>query len=211
MHSHQIVAQLRSSPAGSGSGIVQFVHQTRSQRSQGRHLLLLQCHLLHLLQTECHVAQDGLANLRTRGHQVPELVFAESQQMARAVGNDADRIRSVGEQRQLAEGRTGRHSYHAHLVSVRQLLGDMELSLQQDPEVMVRLALPRFTLIGATTRSGLLTAPLLTRFPIRERLDYYQADQLQEIVSIGPITPGVSPIQIKESLPGAGLVFLSMN
>jgi len=39
----------------------------------------------------------------------------------------------------------------------------------------VRLNLPRFTLIGATTRSGLLTAPLLTRFPMRERLDYYVA------------------------------------
>jgi Holliday junction DNA helicase RuvB len=47
----------------------------------------------------------------------------------------------------------------------------------------VRLNLPRFTLIGATTRSGLLTAPLLTRFPIRERLDYYHADQLQTIVA----------------------------
>ncbi|MGD1086029.1 MAG: Holliday junction branch migration DNA helicase RuvB [Verrucomicrobiota bacterium] len=47
----------------------------------------------------------------------------------------------------------------------------------------VRLNLPRFTLIGATTRSGLLTAPLLTRFPIRERLDYYHADQLQKIVA----------------------------
>jgi len=46
----------------------------------------------------------------------------------------------------------------------------------------VRLNLPRFTLIGATTRSGLLTAPLLTRFSIRERLDYYQAEQLQAIV-----------------------------
>jgi Holliday junction DNA helicase RuvB len=46
----------------------------------------------------------------------------------------------------------------------------------------VRLNLPRFTLIGATTRSGLLTAPLLTRFAIRERLDYYQAEQLEQIV-----------------------------
>jgi holliday junction DNA helicase RuvB len=36
----------------------------------------------------------------------------------------------------------------------------------------------RVTLSGATTRSGLLTAPLLARFPIRERLDYYQAEQL---------------------------------
>src|SRR2546421_3019385 len=35
---------------------------------------------------------------------------------------------------------------------------------------------------GATTRSGLLTAPLLTRFAVRERLDYYQTDQLQQIV-----------------------------
>ena len=33
-----------------------------------------------------------------------------------------------------------------------------------------------------TTRSGLLSSPLLTRFPVRERLDYYQADQLQTIV-----------------------------
>ena len=47
----------------------------------------------------------------------------------------------------------------------------------------MRLNLPRFTLIGATTRSGLLTAPLLTRFPVRERLDYYQADHLQSIVA----------------------------
>ena len=46
----------------------------------------------------------------------------------------------------------------------------------------VRLNLPRFTLIGATTRSGLLTAPLLTRFAIRERLDYYQAEELHKIV-----------------------------
>lgn len=47
----------------------------------------------------------------------------------------------------------------------------------------VRLNLPRFTLIGATTRSGLLTAPLLTRFPMRERLDYYQVADLQFIAT----------------------------
>jgi Holliday junction DNA helicase RuvB len=44
------------------------------------------------------------------------------------------------------------------------------------------LNLPRFTLIGATTRSGLLSAPLLTRFPVRERLDYYVAADLEKIV-----------------------------
>ncbi|HLH52826.1 MAG TPA: Holliday junction branch migration DNA helicase RuvB [Verrucomicrobiae bacterium] len=59
----------------------------------------------------------------------------------------------------------------------------LDIIIDQGPNARsVRLNLPRFTLIGATTRSGLLTAPLLTRFTIRERLDYYAADQLQEIV-----------------------------
>ncbi len=46
----------------------------------------------------------------------------------------------------------------------------------------VRIALPPFTLIGATTRKGLLTAPLRARFGIDFRYDYYTADLLQEIV-----------------------------
>jgi Holliday junction DNA helicase RuvB len=59
----------------------------------------------------------------------------------------------------------------------------LDIIIDQGPNARsVRLNLPRFTLIGATTRSGLLTAPLLTRFPIRERLDYYQVEQLQHIV-----------------------------
>jgi Holliday junction DNA helicase RuvB len=59
----------------------------------------------------------------------------------------------------------------------------LDIIIDQGPNARsVRLNLPRFTLIGATTRSGLLTAPLLTRFPVRERLDYYQADQLQSII-----------------------------
>jgi len=59
----------------------------------------------------------------------------------------------------------------------------LDIIIDQGPNARsVRLNLPRFTLIGATTRSGLLTAPLLDRFPIRERLDYYQAEQLREIV-----------------------------
>ncbi|HXJ59111.1 MAG TPA: Holliday junction branch migration DNA helicase RuvB [Verrucomicrobiae bacterium] len=59
----------------------------------------------------------------------------------------------------------------------------LDIIIDQGPNARsVRLNLPRFTLIGATTRSGLLTAPLLTRFPIRERLDYYDAEQLQKIV-----------------------------
>ncbi len=59
----------------------------------------------------------------------------------------------------------------------------LDIIIDQGPNARsVRLNLPRFTLIGATTRSGLLTAPLLTRFPISERLDYYHADQLEQIV-----------------------------
>jgi holliday junction DNA helicase RuvB len=59
----------------------------------------------------------------------------------------------------------------------------LDIIIDQGPNARsVRLNLPRFTLIGATTRSGLLTAPLLTRFPIRERLDYYCAEDLDKIV-----------------------------
>src|SRR2546430_10618852 len=58
----------------------------------------------------------------------------------------------------------------------------LDIIIDQGPNARsVRLNLPRFTFIGATTRSGLLTAPLLTRFAVRERLDYYQAEQLQPI------------------------------
>ena len=47
----------------------------------------------------------------------------------------------------------------------------------------IQLTLNPFTLVGATTRSGLLTAPLLSRFAIKQRLEYYTADTLQKIVS----------------------------
>jgi holliday junction DNA helicase RuvB len=46
----------------------------------------------------------------------------------------------------------------------------------------VRLSLPQFTLVGATTRKGLLTAPLRARFGIDFRYDYYSADLLRQIV-----------------------------
>lgn len=47
----------------------------------------------------------------------------------------------------------------------------------------VRLDLPRFTLIGATTRAGLLSAPLRDRFGVVSRLEYYSKDELSFIVS----------------------------
>lgn len=46
----------------------------------------------------------------------------------------------------------------------------------------LRLDLPRFTLVGATTRTGLLTGPLRDRFGMAFRLDYYSAEELAEIV-----------------------------
>lgn len=46
----------------------------------------------------------------------------------------------------------------------------------------VQINLNPFTLIGATTRSGLLTAPLLSRFGIKSRLEYYNAEVLKKII-----------------------------
>src|SRR6201746_1590482 len=46
----------------------------------------------------------------------------------------------------------------------------------------IQLTINPFTLVGATTRSGLLTAPLLSRFGIKSRLEYYNADVLKKIV-----------------------------
>ncbi len=46
----------------------------------------------------------------------------------------------------------------------------------------IRLDLPKFTLVGATTRAGMLTAPLRDRFGIINRLEYYTTEELSEII-----------------------------
>lgn len=46
----------------------------------------------------------------------------------------------------------------------------------------IRLDLPRFTLVGATTRAGMLTAPLRDRFGVVHRLEFYTVEELTEIV-----------------------------
>lgn len=46
----------------------------------------------------------------------------------------------------------------------------------------IRLELPRFTLVGATTRAGLLTAPLRDRFGVVQKLDFYTPEELEEII-----------------------------
>ncbi|MDP1579418.1 MAG: Holliday junction branch migration DNA helicase RuvB [Candidatus Didemnitutus sp.] len=59
----------------------------------------------------------------------------------------------------------------------------LDIMIDQGPNARsVRLSIPKFTLVGATTRSGLLTAPLRSRFTLNTRLDYYQRDTLIGIV-----------------------------
>ena len=59
----------------------------------------------------------------------------------------------------------------------------LDIMIDQGPNARsVRLTIPRFTLIGATTRSGLLTAPLRSRFTLNTRLDYYDHPTLDGIV-----------------------------
>lgn len=59
----------------------------------------------------------------------------------------------------------------------------IDIMIDQGPNARsVRLELPRFTLVGATTRIGLIAAPLRARFGLVNRLDYYVPDDLEEIV-----------------------------
>ena len=46
----------------------------------------------------------------------------------------------------------------------------------------IRLTLPQFTLVGATTRTGMITGPLRDRFGLVARLDYYEPDELEAII-----------------------------
>jgi Holliday junction DNA helicase RuvB len=62
----------------------------------------------------------------------------------------------------------------------------------------IRLELPPYTLVGATTRSGLLTSPLHERFGVRCRLDYYDAPEIQAIIHR---SAGILKVEIDE--PGA--------
>ena len=59
----------------------------------------------------------------------------------------------------------------------------IDIMIDQGPNARsVRLELPRFTLVGATTRIGLIAAPLRARFGLVNRLDYYDSHDLAEIV-----------------------------
>jgi Holliday junction DNA helicase RuvB len=59
----------------------------------------------------------------------------------------------------------------------------IDIMIDQGPNARsVRLNIPRFTLVGATTRTGLLTAPMRSRFTLQTRLDYYNHEDLYKIV-----------------------------
>lgn len=68
----------------------------------------------------------------------------------------------------------------------------IDIMIDQGPNARsVRLELPRFTLVGATTRIGLIAAPLRARFGLVNRLDYYVPENLAEIVTRSAAKLGV--------------------
>ncbi len=61
---------------------------------------------------------------------------------------------------------------------------NLDLVIGQGPAARtMKIELPRFTLVGATTRAGLITAPLRARFGIVHRLDFYRPEHLAKIVT----------------------------
>ncbi|MDZ4286608.1 MAG: Holliday junction branch migration DNA helicase RuvB [Prosthecobacter sp.] len=73
----------------------------------------------------------------------------------------------------------------------------LDIIIDQGPKARtIRIDLPPFTLVGATTRAGMLTAPMRSRFGIPNRLDYYTVEELQHIITRSarlmnvPIEPG---------------------
>ncbi len=72
----------------------------------------------------------------------------------------------------------------------------VDIIIDQGPNARsVRLHLPKFTLVGATTRSGMISSPLRSRFGMTCRLDYYGVEDLQKIVirSAGLLSVPVDP------------------
>jgi Holliday junction DNA helicase RuvB len=77
---------------------------------------------------------------------------------------------------------------------------ELDIMIGQGPSARsVKVPVQRFTLIGATTRTGLLTSPLRSRFGIVHRLDFYGEDDLREIVKRSARIIGV-PIDLDASV-----------
>src|SRR6188768_3746018 len=59
----------------------------------------------------------------------------------------------------------------------------LDIIIDQGPQARsLRLNLPKFNLVGATTRAGMVSAPLRSRFGMTARLDYYNAEEMQKII-----------------------------
>src|SRR5256886_17133113 len=79
------------------------------------------------------------------------------------------------------------------------LFRSLDIIIDQGPQASsLRLQLPKFSLIGATTRAGMVSAPLRSRFGMTARLDYYNAEEMQKIVRR---SAGLLDVQIDD--PGA--------
>ena len=77
---------------------------------------------------------------------------------------------------------------------------NLDIMIGQGPSARsIKLELPPFTLVGATTRAGLLTSPLRDRFGVVHRLDYYSSEELKTI-----ITRSSSILKIEIHPEGAG-------
>ncbi|MCX8034386.1 MAG: Holliday junction branch migration DNA helicase RuvB [Thermodesulfovibrio sp.] len=69
----------------------------------------------------------------------------------------------------------------------------LDIIVGQGPSARsIKINLPRFTLIGATTRTGLITSPLRDRFGVVFRLEFYSPDELKEIVKRSSSILGIS-------------------
>jgi len=70
--------------------------------------------------------------------------------------------------------------------------GELDIIIGKGPSARsIRIELPSFTLIGATTRAGLLSAPLRDRFGVSHRMDYYTEENLMDIIIRGAEILGV--------------------
>ena len=71
--------------------------------------------------------------------------------------------------------------------------GELEILIGKGPSARsIRIELPKFTLIGATTRAGQLSTPLRDRFGVTHRMEYYKLDELEEILRRGSKILGIS-------------------
>jgi Holliday junction DNA helicase RuvB len=92
----------------------------------------------------------------------------------------------------------------------------LDLTVGQGPGARsVRIELPAFTLVGATTRSGLLSAPLRNRFGITERLDFYPPADLAEILrraarKLGAALDDSAALEVAERARGTPRVALRL-